>query len=875
MKRKLLALLALNILLFACEKENVGGSQIDNEISFTTRGVVTDNSNIADMTMLCYETGTDDYVATSDLPNHMYLAKVSRGKEGTTFFPWIVSQSAAPAATTPKLHWSQGNKHSFAAIAPHNIVMNNFTPANASTAGLPSFTYTTPDEIDAFKDVVYALTLNQLDNFIAINPADRGVSLYFKHALTKLQFTAQLENNATLDEGESFQVIGLVLQDYQKTGMFQFANTTSNTSDAIASKDFISWTTSGTTTQTNFDNLSSEIIAQSDADYLTKKVDVIGGEEALFMIPQYFGADKASIKISYIHTSLGNDGILKEYTLTLPSEEWVAGKALAYNLRFDPANGASPWAAKATATDWENVDENTSSDGGDFTLPEGKRTYTWADAADDGVNPRTIAIPFETNIALENIEVETKYCKSTSFVGNSLIYTESYYGAADDDVVAFKLKVRDGSDSEGIGNVAYRVISVRISGERAIMDYTNQYTVSTLTGLSNNYGGVDANKVRVSNCYITAPRVELPTVFYIPIVDRVNEFWTDYGGNTANKIDAADWTTDPAYSVELSWYDGSSTSGLTVEKGFSPISSTYTPQNAIKVTQPSNFEEQNYVINILKNGTIIWSIHCWATDYNPYRVKDFLMPKRTSTNQALAVGEGELHSYADAEGAATPVWGTGNIYGDKFIMDRSLGALEPTFVGNGDGGKRKGGLYYAYGRKDPFLASIHTSPGKPTFTYTNTRMPFAQSVKEPLKFYTSPNSNWNTETYTAEGSTWYWCDIKIKSSTVIRKSIFDPSPLGFKVPIRETWNNFNNDSFKLSSAVWSHTSFSNAKYYMTGYMSGNVLLQGINQYGEARTSTPDGTNRDWYFEYIYNNGRPVQTFNAGRSYALLIRPIQE
>ncbi len=890
MKRIILGIFALNLLLVGCHKDDSVVVELpsdDNTIGFNTKGVVLDNDNVVDMTMLCYQTGVDDFNATSSLPNHMYLAKVSTTIEGGEYLPWVIEKSTAPAATLPNIHWSQGNKHSFVAIAPYNLILNDFTPANATTAGLPSFSYTTPDEIADHKDLIYALTLNQVDNFANVNPDERAVPLYFKHALSKLQFTAQLESTAVLEEGEKFQVVGLVLQDYHRTGTFEFLTTDENTSVDIASQDFVSWTLSGTTSQTNWAGLVTEEVGQINQ---TQKVDVIAGDEALFMIPQNFGANLSSVKVSYIHTTTGNDGILKEYTLTLPSTEWVAGKALSYNLRFDPANGASPWAAEAVATDWENVDNGVASDGAEFTLTDGTREYDWADIPSDAVSMREILIPFETNIPIEDIEIEAKYMKSLSLRGNSVVYTESYPGASDADVVAFKLKLSDGDGAQ-----VDRIITVNITGTKAVMDYTNSTVVRNLTGLDYTYGGVEIGKVRVSNCYITAPRTDIPTEFYIPIVDRVNDFWTNYAsGGSANTIESSDWTSNGNYSVELSWYDGASTAGLVVEKSFSPEFNTITRQNAIKITQPAGFEEQNYVVNVKKNGVVIWSIHCWATSYNPYRNTKFTKPLRTSTNQVFDVTQGELHSYADAA-AATPMW-SGGIYADKFIMDRHIGARSASFAGHGSITNNSQGdpgtLYYQFGRKDP-LARVATYVNGYTYGVVTTQQSFAGAVNNPEKFV-GIEGNWSSET-DANSTLILWNDNELTAQGyTIGKSIFDPSPLGFRVPIEGTWSNFtssdqSSEQLNPENYTFLWTRYFNpipvnynygrlyngyAYYPLSGYRNDSDGLLGTGgSNGYSYSATPD-TNVKGHYLIFLNNRLNTSGFD-NRAFGLPVRPIQE
>lgn len=119
-----------------------------------------------------------------------------------------------------------------------------------------------------------------------------------------------------------------------------------------------------------------------------------------------------------------------------------------------------------------------------------------------------------------------------------------------------------------------------------------------------------------------------------------------------------------------------------------------------------------------ENDTIIWSWHLWLTDYNP-------------NENYITLNNGEI------------------------LMDRYLGAKT----------EETGGLYYQWGRKDPF------APGKYNSTIINENTGTVEySISHPdtyLKYYyDDTNWDWNYE----HSAKW--------SST---KTIYDPCPPGWKV----------------------------------------------------------------------------------------------
>ena len=131
------------------------------------------------------------------------------------------------------------------------------------------------------------------------------------------------------------------------------------------------------------------------------------------------------------------------------------------------------------------------------------------------------------------------------------------------------------------------------------------------------------------------------------------------------------------------------------------------------------------------SGNILWSWHLWITD---------------DTIQE--------HTYANGAGVA---------------MDRNLGALSAT---PGDVGAL--GLLYQWGRKDPFLASASISEiTEPAVAGTainaTSGYSLALSIANPTDFY--------DDTYPSNDS---WSDTK---------TIYDPCPVGWKVPREIFWIN--------------------------------------------------------------------------------------
>lgn len=160
-------------------------------------------------------------------------------------------------------------------------------------------------------------------------------------------------------------------------------------------------------------------------------------------------------------------------------------------------------------------------------------------------------------------------------------------------------------------------------------------------------------------------------------------------------------------------------------------------------------------------GSIMWSWHIWVPE--------------------TAIGE--------------------DLYGlsRKQSMDRNLGAL---VAASTDGASPKSaGLFYQWGRKDPFPGVGDFASGTPAsvsgeaMTLYGGQMSVAKSIKQPTAF-ANYDGNWN-----ASGTESLW------SSS---KTMYDPCPPGYRIPYRSESLLFSNYPWDVSG--WE---YNDAAYYFT------------------------------------------------------------
>lgn len=182
--------------------------------------------------------------------------------------------------------------------------------------------------------------------------------------------------------------------------------------------------------------------------------------------------------------------------------------------------------------------------------------------------------------------------------------------------------------------------------------------------------------------------------------------------------------------------------------------------NFLKVDLSGASNGDNAVIALKDaEGKVLWSWHLWFTDYKPDETPD----------ENMKVTGGYVHKYQGTE------WADGGIYAGKYMMDRNLGFTKTGFISPGLPGspadQTYSGLYYQYGRKDPFRTG--------NFTTAQGHVTMDQGALNPTVFYYRTDGfDWVTNTDHLNTDPWAGL-----SETALPKSAFDPCPKGWRVPV--------------------------------------------------------------------------------------------
>ena len=323
-----------------------------------------------------------------------------------------------------------------------------------------------------------------------------------------------------------------------------------------------------------------------------------------------------------------------------------------------------------------------------------------------------------------------------------------------------------------------------------------------------------------ANCYMINPNFSKTAsgypVYELPI-DRINECWGSGGlipDGSMDLIEGETWTMD------VIWQDINARVIQFCDKNGNNVSDTYSGTGVTPAyfkIYPSSVTSSHYgniLVGVRKTGSsdYLWSWHLWVTDYNP----DVAAPYSSGTYIRESTGTTGINGSVQHWHHIHDVyWGTSKflsgaiwegLYKNSWIMDRNLGAvaLKPWLNTT-----KTYGCYYQWGNKTPYPHATHkhkTTSSTPTTNNaakgnnalkklykidgsTETAFildeynPAAKTVKEVVKapnvFYGTSGDQLYADSYTGKNNIW----ASPNSITTRKKSIFDPCPIGWTVPV--------------------------------------------------------------------------------------------
>lgn len=286
-----------------------------------------------------------------------------------------------------------------------------------------------------------------------------------------------------------------------------------------------------------------------------------------------------------------------------------------------------------------------------------------------------------------------------------------------------------------------------------------------------------------ANCYIAVPGTTV-------VIDMLQSPGTDVSGSGVNYADRVGSATgtNKIKSIGIVWQTEDTPDGLIQDLTYLEA----TGQAMFKVTPGAagNLLLAAYSESGQK-GEILWSWHIWVSDYDPV------------TNTKFVSGA---------------TW-----------MDRDLGALSAE---RGDAATI--GFAYQWGRKDPFplsadVANVVLRPlydangnylwlgaGMKDVTSQSGITLITQSITDPQFFYLRTDQSEGTGTWWRDGSITLW-----NNNT---KTIFDPCPAGWRIPIVSNFGGSISSSTTYKGFTWGGLWFQYAAYLT--YNAGSIGQMG-------------------------------------------------
>ena len=224
-----------------------------------------------------------------------------------------------------------------------------------------------------------------------------------------------------------------------------------------------------------------------------------------------------------------------------------------------------------------------------------------------------------------------------------------------------------------------------------------------------------------------------------------------------------------------------------------------------------NITQGNAVLAVFADGVIAWSWHIWVTDHDLSSTNLPLTPNNTVAYRQKIMRENlgwvdtRIMSRYDERTIYFRVVqdDPDGVKSDSFLLTQQAGPTTITY-GNSP--------YFAWGRKDPFPGMNGNyddplnKPVYPTAASGNAyapqyglsgRMSIDQLIREPYKQYLDNGFTYSSPTYynlwNASGD---YTNATASYTEFVTKSVYDPSPVGYKVPYVEVWRGFTTSNTK-------------------------------------------------------------------------------
>lgn len=381
------------------------------------------------------------------------------------------------------------------------------------------------------------------------------------------------------------------------------------------------------------------------------------------------------------------------------------------------------------------------------------------------------------------------------------------------------------------------------------------------------YNNVDCQWLDDSNSYLINPvstsNKKDVNLFAIPLSFRINTFWQNEGGGVKPLSPGAQYVAEVIwqdvdhrmiYFTDRAGLTATDTYDATVPDGGGDDEYLY-----FKLSDPEFTDTGNILIGVRRKdeSTYLWSWHLWLSNYYPIPTSVYSL-----TNAArVPVVNGTIERYDDPNNSPEQVWAS-IAYRYRYLMDRNIGAVGPADGSNTSTYKNSFGLYYQFGRKDPFPRNgkifkidgtelgeitandatlIAPADANKKIIFDGVNWPLVKTVQYPMEFvtyegYTPTENKVNSGNW--RNPSWY-----SPGSEIGTKSFYDPCPPGWRLPSGDVFNALSPNQ----------TFIGNSITLTTGLLSDGEVPLGI-RFGISTTDPSLSTDMLLWSRRYYTDG---------------------
>ena len=309
----------------------------------------------------------------------------------------------------------------------------------------------------------------------------------------------------------------------------------------------------------------------------------------------------------------------------------------------------------------------------------------------------------------------------------------------------------------------------------------------------------------------------------------------------------------------------------------------------------ADIKSGNAVVAVTKNGTVLWSWHLW------FAPKDALDKIKVTNHQ------NKNYDFTKEALGWKPIQWSGSTYSSARTVKVKV---EQTVANNGTkqvavlnitqnpGGKKEGiTTLYQFGRKDAFPGVDKSKLATNSHFTENAgdNMSIMNGIQHPDFYYTG-GSNWNSNygyynLWSADNTV--TGDWNVGNDNLVVKTVYDPSPVGFKMPANNAFTGFTangqNDGTMNVDGTDDRQTFSNnfghnfwtssskkatINFPASGFrFSNGGALNDVGNSGYYWLAVPNGLNNGCDLLFHSFNVRPLS--NDARAFGFSVRPVSE